>query len=200
MNKKIISIVIMLIMLTMLPLQAFAMEEVSVELPFAVDKINGTVVIEAVDGAPLPELTEFNDVAEGVFKLSFTQPDTYHYRVYQHIPENTDGVIYDQKVYNVVVSVFSDEEGKLYSVCTVSIDGFSEKREKVVFSNSIPYEEEETTAQTTLPNTTAPTTTSQDPPPNTGDNNNLVLWIIASLISLAGIFLTLIAARRKKVQ
>lgn len=161
MIKKIISIIIMLLMITALPLQAFAMAEVSVELPFTVANINGTVVIEAVDGAPLPELTEFKDVANGVFKLSFSQPDTYRYRVYQQIPENTNGVVFDKTVYKITLIVLSDDEGILQSVCTISIDGSAEKQENIRFENELPKDEESTTNQTTAPpnnneQTTAP--------------------------------------------
>lgn len=263
MIKKFISIIIMLFMIATLPLQAFAMAEVSVELPFAVENFNGTVVIEAVDGSPLPERTEFQDVADGTFKFSFSQPDTYRYRVYQQIPENTNGVIFDKTVYKITLTVLSDAEGILQSVCTISIDGSAEKKEAILFENRFSNDKETTTEQTTVPpdhneqtsaspddseqttapsngngqnsnpsdhstqttlpangteqttpppndnnndqNSTSPNDSSQgdnaqNPTPNTGDNGNLGLWMTISVLSLAGIFVMLFAARREKVR
>ena len=159
MSKKFVSIVITLVMILALPLQAFAMAEVSAELPFSVENVGGTVVIEGVDGAPLPELTVLKDVTGGVFKLSFSQPDTYRYRVYQQVPENANGVIYDTKVYNVTVSVLADNEGALNCVFTISIDGFAEKHESIVFVNELPEADEDPPGQTsTAPNSTTQTT------------------------------------------
>lgn len=159
MSKKFISIIITLVMILTLPMQAFAMAEVSAELPFSVENVGGTVVIEAVDGAPLPELTVLKDVTGGVFKLSFSQPDTYRYRVYQQVPENANGVIYDTKVYNIAVSVLSDDEGALNCVFTISVDGSAEKRESIVFVNELPKADEDPSGQTsTAPNSTTQTT------------------------------------------
>lgn len=179
MSKKIITIVIMLIMLTAPALKVFGMTEISVELPFVVENINGTVVIEAVDDAPLPEVTEFKDVAEGVFVFSYTQPDTHHYRIHQQMPANSDDVIYDSTVYNVAVYVLSDDDGALYAVYAISIDGFAEKQESVSFENRIP-------------------TGETDPPVQTGDNSHLWIWLAVSLSSLAGILILLFIMRRKK--
>ena len=181
MSKKITAIVFILIMLAALPLKAFAMTEVSVELPFVVENNKGTVVIEAVDDAPLPEVTEFKDIAEGVFALSYTQPDTYRYRVYQLITDNTSDVVYDKTVYNVVVSVLSDDDGTLHTVYTISIDGDAEKQDAIAFENYEP----------------ADNTFTQEPNPQTGDNSNLGLWLVISLVSLAGIIILLFAKRRK---
>lgn len=211
MSKKFISIVITLVMILALPMQAFAMAEVSAELPFSVENVGGTVVIEAVDGAPLPELTVLKDVTGGVFKLSFSQPDTYRYRVYQQVPENANGVIYDTKVYNVAVSVLADDEGALNCVFTISVDGFAEKRESIVFVNELPKADEDSSGQTsTVPNSTTQTTlppsettqpsTSQSETPDTGDNGNLGMWLLLSALSLAGLFIVLFAARRKKAK
>ena len=211
MSKKFISIVITLVMILALPMQAFAMAEVSAELPFSVENVGGTVVIEAVDGAPLPELTVMKDVTGGVFKLSFSQPDTYRYRVYQQVPENANGVIYDTKVYNVVVSVLADDEGALNCVFTISVDGFAEKHEGIVFGNELPKADEDPpgqtstapngTTQTTLPpNETTQPSTAQPETPDTGDNGNLGMWLLLSALSLAGLFIILFAALRKKVR
>lgn len=211
MSKKFISIVITLVMILALPMQAFAMAEVSAELPFSVENVGGTVVIEAVDGAPLPELTVLKDVTGGVFKLSFSQPDTYRYRVYQQVPENANGVIYDTKVYNVAVSVLADDEGVLNCVFTISLDGSAEKHEGIVFVNELPKADEDPPGQTsTAPNSTTQTTlppsettqpsTSQPETPDTGDNGNLGMWLLLSALSLAGLFIVLFAARRKKTR
>ena len=196
------AIVVMVIMLAVLPLQALAMTEVSVELPFVVENVKGTVIIEAVDSAPLPEVTEFRDVSEGMFVISYTQPDTHHYRIYQQIPEtNTNDVIHDTTVYNVTVFVLSDDDGNLHTAFTISIDGNVEKQESVIFENKTPDEttsQDTTSENTTLPSTTSQNTTSQDSHPQTGDTSNLGLWLILSVISLAGILILLFARRREK--
>lgn len=170
MNKKwIITAVFLCLSLALMPLQAFAMEGVSAELPFTVENTTGTVVIEAVDGAPLPEQTEFAGVTEGKFILSFEDPGDYAYKVYQK-PGTEAGVTYDKTIYDAVVSVFVNEEDEPYTVVTLSIAGDTLKPEKIKFTNLLP-------------------TPSGGNDPSTGDNSRLWLWILLSAVSLAGILL-----------
>lgn len=135
-KKYCIVLVSLLLLIMAMPLQAFAMESVTAEIPFFVANISGTVVIESIDDAPLPEVTEFENVSNGTFEICYTEPNDYYYKLYQ-IPGSQYEVIYDEKVYSVIVSIFVDENGELYPVITVSIDGSDHKPDKIVFMNSV---------------------------------------------------------------
>ena len=110
----------------------------------------------------MPEITEFRNVTEGVFKISYTQPDTYYYRIYQEIPDNADNVNYDTTVYRAAVFVLSDDEGVLNAVCSISIEGKAEKQEGIVFKNRIPRENDTTNPPATEQTTAKPETTQPD--------------------------------------
>ena len=179
MNRKwFTAAVSLLLLMVLMPMQAFAMEEVTVEIPFTIENASGTAVIEAIDGAPLPEETEFASVTEGVFALSYGEPGDYAYKIYQK-PGEVAGVTYDETVYDVVVSVFVNEEEGLYTVVTISIAGDANKPESVVFTNILP--------EPGNPNT-----------PPTGDETHLSLWILLAAVSVTGVFATVPAVRRKR--
>ena len=83
-------------------LPVLAMTQVEAELPFTVEGASGTVRIEAEDGAPLPEVTEFTGEGTGKFTMQYTEPDDYVYRVYQ-LPGGETDVTYDETEYRVLV-------------------------------------------------------------------------------------------------
>lgn len=127
-----------MLIMAMLPIQALAMDSVTVEVSFTVENTPGTVVIEAVGGAPVPAQTEMSDVLEGTFDLTFNEPGNYAYKVYQK--QGLDDYTayyktYDDTVYDVVVSVFWNEQNELYGVVTASIPGDSYKPGEIVFVN-----------------------------------------------------------------
>lgn len=169
MNKKCFGLMIsiLLLFIAAMPIQAFAMEGFTAEIPFTVENTPGTVVMEALDGAPAPTVAEFQNVAEGTFTLTFDDPGDYCYRIYQIKGDESD-VIYDDTVYNVVVSVFVDENGGLYAVVTLSVDGDAHKPEEVQFKNTLSF------------------TPDHPNPPQTGDNTNLKLYITLMFMSLFG--------------
>ena len=137
-SKSIISTILLVLFLMAMPICAMAMESVTVDVSFTVENTPGTVVIEAVDGAPLPAQTEFKDAQEGTFSLTFTEAGTYAYKVYQKqgLGDYTDYYeFYDDTVYDVVVSVFFDDNYELYGIVTASIPGDSYKPDEIVFTN-----------------------------------------------------------------
>lgn len=137
-SKSLISTILLVLFLMAMPICAMAMGSVTVEFSFTVENTPGTVVIEAVDGAPLPAQTEFKDAQEGTFSLTFSEPGYYAYKVYQK--QGLDDYtayyeFYDDTVYDVVVSVFLDDNNEPYGIVTASIPGDSHKPEEIVFVN-----------------------------------------------------------------
>ena len=183
MSKRVFaSALIVMVMLLVLPLQVFAMQETTVEIPFSIQNAKGTVIIEAIDDAPLPEVTKFQDVESGVFEMTCSEPDTYRYLVYQ-IAGDEDNVSYDETVYDVIVSVLVNEAGALYSVVTVCIHGTTDKPDDLSFANEIIPPEE---------------STSSTNPPKTGDDSNLPLLATILSISIVGLALVLFLFMRTK--
>ena len=76
MHKKwLIGMVFLLLLTVAMPVQAFAMDSVTAEIPFTVENAPGTVVMEAMHGAPEPEQSAFENVSEGKFVLRFDEPE-----------------------------------------------------------------------------------------------------------------------------
>ena len=176
MNKKIIiTMVILLFAVLVFPLQAFAMTATTVELPFTIENVPGTVTIEAVDNAPLPEITELTNTTEGKFEMSYTEPDNFQYKVYQKTGDRKS-VKYDTTVYDVAVSIFVNDDGELYPVVVITVDG--QKVDKIDFINVV----------------------SSNDTPQTGDNNHVAIWFSLAIASLIGMAVTLFFGLRKKVK
>lgn len=98
-----------------------------------------TVELEAVDNAPLPEVTtlEITDGETGSFgPISYTKPGYYVYTVRQHAGVNTRGT-YDETVYYLRVSVVWDND-KLVARMAVhtQADLMDEKVSSITFNNS----------------------------------------------------------------
>lgn len=188
-SKKLISMILLLLLTLAMPFQANASGAATAEIPFAVKNASGTVVIEAVDGAPLPKQTEFEGVSTGKFEFSFTRPGEYCYKVYEKTGTE-QGVTYDGTVYSVCIAVFSNNDGSLYSVTAVNVEDSSQKAEIVEFENTLaePSEPIEPTEPTVPSAPTEPTSPDlPGTPPATGDNSRLGLWILLMAFSLLGI-------------
>lgn len=191
-SKKLISMILLLLLVLALPLQSSAEGAVTAEIPFTVNNAPGTVIIEAVDGAPLPKQTEFEGVSTGKFEFSFTKPGEYYYKVYQK-SGTEQGVTYDSTVYSVCIAVFSNNDGSLYSVTAVNVEESSQKAEIVEFENTLaepsepskPIEPTEPTVPSAPTEPTSPNSPST--PPSTGDNSRLDLWVLLMAFSLLGI-------------
>ncbi len=113
-----------------------AADVISARLPFSVRNASGTVEIEALGGAPLPDPTVCENVTDGAFTVSFREADTYHYRVYQR-PGSAEDVEYDATVYEVTVTVLAEKDGSMSAVITVNKEGDTHKltANDVVFEN-----------------------------------------------------------------
>lgn len=191
-SKKLISMILLLLLMLAMPFQVFAEGAATAEIPFAVKNASGTVVIEAVDGAPLPEQTEFTGVSTGKFLMSFTEPGDYCYKIYQK-SGTEQGVAYDSTVYAVCISVFVNEDGSLYSVAAINIESSSQKTDDIVFENTLaepsePSKPNEPSDPSKPSEPTEPTSpNSPSTPPSTGDNSRLGLWVLLMAFSLLGI-------------
>lgn len=135
-KKYCIVLVLLLLLMVTMPFTAFAMEGITVRIPFSVEKAPGTIVIKAIDDAPIPVMTEFTNVTEGEFEIDFTEPGDYYYSIRQLVG-TAQSITYDETVYTALVSVFADENGELYAVLTVSAAGHSHKPERIVFTNTV---------------------------------------------------------------
>lgn len=135
-KKYCIVLVLLLLLIMAMPFTAFAMEGITVRIPFSVEKAPGTIVIKAIDDAPVPVVTEFTNVTEGEFEINFTEPGDYYYSIRQR-GGTAQSITYDETVYTALVSVFADENGELYAVLTVSAAGHSHKPERIVFANTV---------------------------------------------------------------
>ena len=132
--------VILLLIVAAAPMQALAAgDSVQAEIPFAVNKAPGTVVIEAVTpGAPMPVPAIYPDFAgEGKFEITFTEPGNYAYKVYEQ--EGAEGKeFYDPTVFDVVVYVEYGQTGALRCTVVASEDDVDTKPGKVKFTNPPP--------------------------------------------------------------
>lgn len=140
MKRKWYKIIVLLMLLSMVvaPFQALAAGgSVTVEIPFTVKGAPGTVVIEAVGGAPEPSKTVYENVTEGTFDFKFTEADDYLYRVYQ-LAGTQSGVGYDTAtVYEIAVSV-TFEGGNLKATVGINEKGSNYKAEEgIVFKNMV---------------------------------------------------------------
>ena len=122
------------------PMHALAAgDSVLAEIPFAVNKAPGTVVIEAVTpGAPMPVPAIYPAFeGEGKFEIAFDEPGNYFYKVYEQ--EGAEGKeFYDPTVFDVVVYVEYGETGALRCTVVASEDDVDTKPGKVKFTNPPP--------------------------------------------------------------
>lgn len=187
-SKKLITLILLLLLVLAMPLQACAEGAATAEIPFTVKNASGTVIIEAVDGAPLPKQTEFEGISTGKFEFSFTRPGEYRYKICQK-PGTEQGVTYDSTVYSVCVAVFSNNDGSLYSVTAVNVEDSSQKAEIVEFENTLaePNVPDEPTEPSVPIEPTEPTVPNSPDTPFTGDNSRLGLWLLLMAFSVLGI-------------
>lgn len=143
MLKKVLAAAISVFTFAMVntPWKVSAMTETTAEIPFTVENYPGTVVIEPIGDAPLNGINEFVNVNDGTFTLSYTEPDQFSYRIYQ-LPGDLTDVIYDDTVYNVIVSAFVNDDDELYTTTAIGIDGQTGKLEDIVFTNTAVQDEE----------------------------------------------------------
>ncbi len=113
------------------------------------------------------------------FGLTFDKADagkTYTYRL-SETDEKRPGVTYDDRVYEITVSVTLDESNEL--TATVVVDGIAAEE---------PVAEFENTYHADVP-----------PSPPTGDNSNITFWFIMMIVS-ATVLVTLIIYDRRRAR
>lgn len=126
---------VFLLLLQLLPLQVLAADEyATAKIPFTVENAPGTVVLEALDGAPLPEQAELENTTGGVFEIIFTEPGDYYYTVRQ-IPGYQQGYYYDLTVYEVHVQVAYSASDALEANVNTNKEG-SPYKSDIIFSNT----------------------------------------------------------------
>lgn len=187
-SKKLISMIFLLLLLLVMPIQAFAMENVTAEISFTVKNAPGTVVMEAIDDAPLPEQTVFEKVTQGKFEITYTQPGDYYYKIYQKAGTQQN-ITYYSTVYMVRVITLVSEEDTMYPVVTVYIENSSQKTDNIEFENTLtnPSVPVEPTNPSKPTDANEHTTTNSPDKPYTGDESQLGLWIMLMALSLIGI-------------
>lgn len=120
-------------------------EGYSVTIPFSVRDESGripegtvfTVAIVSTDGAPLPEVTEY-DIAvsgEGEFgPIEFDAPGDYEYLIKETLFDS-DKIVFDETVYHVSVVVVWDADGELTGGYAVAVEGSDTKEDELEFDN-----------------------------------------------------------------
>ena len=167
-----------------------------------------TVIMEAVNDAPLPEKTEIQTDGTGhaSFIMDYGTPGAYCYRIWQKPGSNSRGH-YDSTVYYIKITVTNGENNKLESAAAVYRDSeMKGKKSEIIFTNT--YEKKKNPAikpqadsgggQTVQKNTAVQnvqkTVTGQSvktsTKPKTGDNTPVLFWAV--LLGGTGIILVVL--------
>lgn len=195
------------------------MQECSIAIPISVEVKSDTGNIEpekfeygmeSMDESPAEvrfasiDVDKVGVIAGRFEAVSYTRPGDYKYRVYQFKGDNKD-MLYDTSIYEVTVRVLNTEDGGLNAKVWAVRNESEEKVDEIKFINK----HKETTQATTeeVRNTTHHTTTNTitrsfigSSSPKTGDRSNLLLWSVAAIVSLACIFLFILAGRKRKLE
>lgn len=129
-----------------------------------------TFLLQAVDGAPMPEkntITISGTDTGRFLPITYTEPETSHY-ILREVPGNTKGYIYDDRIYDVTVMVTTDDEGILHTAMYVCEQGSEWKTGTVKFVNKYKdpsVSDSEESGKPENPNA-----------PDTGDHTNLIVW------------------------
>ena len=138
------------------PLSALAAEPVRVEIPVSVE-LSGeapspeetyTVVLQAVDNAPMPENNTLTITGAGTASfsaISYSTPGVYSYTVAQQAGSHERGH-YDTTTYYVKVTVTVSEDGTLEAVVAARKDAqMTGEKQSIIFTNT--YDPAETPTQ-----------------------------------------------------
>ena len=137
MNWRLPKLIVGLLLLLVLaaPMLASADRSMTASISFTIENISGTVIMEALDGAPAPSTSRYDDISEGVFEITFTEPGNFFYRVYQQAG-TLSNVYYDPIIYNVGIYVYTGEDGNLQYSIVLSVEGNDHKPDRIVFRNT----------------------------------------------------------------
>ena len=175
-----------------------------------------TVIMEAVNDAPLPEKTEIQTDGTGhaSFIMDYGTPGAYCYRIWQQPGSNSRGY-YDRTVYYIKITVTNGENNKLESAASVYRDSeMKGKKSEIIFTNT--YEKKKSpaikqqadsvgsqtvqkhTAVQNVQKTVSGQSVKTSTKPETGDNTSVLFWtvlLVATGIILVVLYIKLI--RRK---
>lgn len=190
--------------LTAFPVSVFADGIVEVKIPVSVE-LSGkapspeetyTVVLQSVDGAPMPSESTLKIKGSGTAAfpaISYSTPGIYCYTVTQQAGSHERGY-YDETVYYVKVTVTNAKSHGLEAVVTVHTDAqMTSEKQDVTFTNTFD-----------VPKTPSKPPVKPDQPkkvttmPKTGDNTNLALLIGLLCVSGCGVFLITGANYRRR--
>ncbi|HIU77335.1 MAG TPA: LPXTG cell wall anchor domain-containing protein [Candidatus Pelethocola excrementipullorum] len=194
--RKIPAVLLLVILcLTVFPISALAAEVTEVKIPVSVE-LSGktpspeetyTVVLQSVDGAPMPSESTLKIKGSGTAAfpaISYSTPGIYCYTVTQQAGSHERGQ-YDETVYYVKVAVTNAKSDGLEAVVTVHTDAqMTSAKQDVTFTNTFD-----------VPKTPSKPLSKPDQPkkvtimPKTGDNTNLALLIGLLCVSGCGVFL-----------
>lgn len=196
--KRLCGMALSLATIISLLLPVYASSE-PVELSIEVDNIvegdipplaeNFTFILEAVNGAPMPESNTLtiSGTDTGRFQpITYTKPETYHYTLHEVIG-SSQGYSYDNRIYDVTVQVVTDETGMLYVSMYVNEQGSEFKSKTIKFVNN--YE------VATVKN---PQESKKPANITTGDNTNLMFWSALSSITLLILIGQVVLLRKDK--
>ncbi len=165
----------------------YADNPITVAIPVETD-IQTIIRISPLEGAPAPETSELNidKSGKGEFKIGFTDPGTYVYKISQD-KGNDPNISYDTTVYDVTVAVFTDDQQNMsYKIC-VNKEKTDTKTPKIVFKNTRPSDEGPKPSPSSTPVIADPTKSH-----NTSDSSGMIKYASIMFISV----LTLLVAGR----
>ena len=102
-----------------------------------VDKNSYKISIKSEkEQAPVPKIdtVTVNNSGKGEFVVTVSEPGTYEYQIYE-IKGSEERIKYDETKYDVIVGVFSSENGELSYSVAVTLAGTDDKPESVAFEN-----------------------------------------------------------------
>ena len=149
MNGRLPRVMVGLLLLLVLaaPMLALADWSVTARISYTIENTSGTVIMEALDGAPAPGTARYDDASEGTFEITLTEPGNYLYRVYQQAGTLLS-VYYDPIIYDVGIYVYADDDGNLKYSMVLSTEEHDQKPDHIVFRNT-RWPDEPTTVRVT---------------------------------------------------
>lgn len=167
-----------------------------------IEETSFTVVIEALDGAPLPnpsektvEITKDKRSEQVTFDFLLPSVGVYQYRLHQLIGDDSE-VEYDDRVYNVTLLYENSPDGKGFrSTFVVSIEDSDVKPKVVLFNNTEVHESTPPVEETT-------TRKKGDTPDTGGETNqwNYLAWMVASSFAVFSFIIIYVIYRNEDKQ
>lgn len=219
--RKIPAVLLLAVLcLAVFPFSTFAAQDVKVRIPVTIQtsgetpspEENYTVVLQAVDDAPMPSenVLEITGAGQSAFPvIQYTTPGVYCYTVTQKSGTH-ERAQYDQTVYYVKVSVTNGENGNLETVIAAHTDQeMTDAKRDITFTNY--YKPKKKTSESTTEIISTIKTKPETKPGKkenagkksknkvkTGDNTNTTLFAILLFVSGTGLLIIAISCYREK--